>query len=326
MSERALSPGIPDFEHLSVPLRDPEGVNLGIMGLNEVVPPGKSSGILATTGALTDLASRGYVHITEENPDSQTDLHFFLTRTESGHAKDTLLPDEERLLTLLFKDRANKDVVHLNELARDPQFVPNIQDLRKHIRKQLTRGKQYFRMSPLVAQRLHGPILVGSLALVGVGFWKSLPAVGIGGALAAASETFGFTTEILETTNRQMLGDMAVGSYQGFLQVTRKHIENHSEIIEYLSEEANQEALASVRANQDLIHTYERSLGYLKIMKLPGIALFWASELAFLRDKTPPWFTPADIQPHEPYQPGEMAVSLASFLEEMDSVLLRKAR
>jgi hypothetical protein len=326
MPERSLPPDFPDFTRpMPIPKPDKEGVDLSILGLNEVFGPSKNGEVRAVTGQLADLAMRGYLAIHATPYSVVAPPHFSLHRPEHPGSTDELHIEERDLLTLVFQGR--EQGVSLQELSKDHSFLPNIKELQKQTRKRLTEGGQYIGISSVGARRLRPLLIVGGLVMAGVAVGTSELPLGIIGGVTTAIGAFDPMADILEKIGRQMLGEEAIEQYEQLLTAAQKHLDKSDAIVDFLREnDASRVALAAQLSASGAIHSYERTLGYLKIPKNPVFAHNWAVELAYLYDAVPQWFSTPELQPDKPYKARTMAVFLTQFLAFMDSAIGKRDR
>ncbi|WP_159944535.1 MULTISPECIES: DUF2207 domain-containing protein [unclassified Nocardiopsis] len=170
----------------------PDGVHPGQIGtlVNETVD------ITDLTGAVVDLAVRGYVRLEELPHESFTSVDWRLVRLD-GPAEDTLLSYEWMLLDALFGGRRTVRLSQVGSPGVCPDFPARIDRVREELYRDMVRLKWFARSPSQVRTRWStagmavtaaGVLLTGLLAAFTTAAFTGLAVVIAGAAVTAGAQ------------------------------------------------------------------------------------------------------------------------------------------
>lgn len=303
---------LPEFgQPLPVPVREPdapEGVNLSVLGYNELMPAGQAAGRLAAAGAIIDLALRGHMFIQEYTNDEGKD---FVLIKQQAPEDDNLLPEESKLLELCFsfQPRTQENGPHyisLNTLGTNGGFAQGIDAAMRSLRRRMV-DENYFGRPPSRSARL-GRTMAGA-GLIATGIVASQDhAAGLGVLSIVAgvgTAVYEPLSKLADFYGRHLRGEI------GLAQISHLHRAAHAvaQRLEPLYGDDLSAALAPVRENPATLRSYERTLPMLMIHsarqpRKPNSLLLsadrwehWTKILAHAYDERPAWLRMQDTLP-----------------------------
>ncbi|WP_150240596.1 DUF2207 domain-containing protein [Nocardiopsis quinghaiensis] len=183
---------VSESEHGQLRFAPPDGVRAGQIGtlVNETVD------ITDLTGAVVDLAVRGYVRLEELPHENFTSVDWRLVRLD-GPPEDTLLSYEWMLLDALFGGRQTIRLSQVGSPRTSPDFPARIDRVREELYRDMVRMRWFARSPNQVRGRWStigmavaaaGVVLTGALAMFTSAAFTGLAVVIAGAAVTAGAQ------------------------------------------------------------------------------------------------------------------------------------------